>query len=85
MAHDALDAWLDQMDAETAEDPTLLAISERFLATRLTLLGACLDAVIRQQYAADLAQTEALCACGCRGWCDDERSRAPSGDREDRA
>ena len=66
MAHDALDAWLDQMDAETAAHPTLLAISERFMATRLTLLGACLDAVIRQQYAADLEQTEAVCGCGRR-------------------
>jgi hypothetical protein len=66
MAHDALDAWLDQIDAETAEPPTLLALSERFMATRLRLLGACLEAVIREQYAADLAQTEAVCACGRR-------------------
>lgn len=66
MAHDALDAWLDQMEAEAAEQPTLLALSERFMATRQDLLGACLEAVIRRRYAADLAQTEAVCACGRR-------------------
>jgi hypothetical protein len=66
MAHDALDAWLDQLEADTAEGPTLLEISERFLQTRLTLLGTCLEAVIRQRYAADLQQTEAVCACGRR-------------------
>jgi len=66
MAHDALDAWLDQREQETADPPTLLQISERFMATRLELLGACLEAVIRQQYAADLAQTEAVCPCGRR-------------------
>lgn len=66
MAHDALDAWLDQVEAETGETPTLLEISERFLATRLQLLGACLETVIRQQYAADLEQTEAVCECGRR-------------------
>ncbi len=66
MAHDALDAWLDQLEAETGEPPTLLQISERFMATRLELLGACLETVIRQQYAADLAQTEAVCPCGRR-------------------
>ena len=66
MAHDALDAWLDQLDQATAEPPTLLEISERFMATRLQLLGACLETVIRQRYAADLAQTEAVCACGRR-------------------
>ena len=62
MAHDALDTWLDQLEAETGEPSTLLQISERFMATRLELLGACLEAVIRQQYAADLAQTEAVCS-----------------------
>ena len=66
MAHDALDAWLDQMEAESAEPPTLLEISERFMATRLELLGACLEAVIRQHYATELAQTEAVCPCGRR-------------------
>jgi hypothetical protein len=66
MAHDALDAWLDQLEADTAEAPTLLDISERFMQTRLTLLGTCLEAVIRQRYAADLQQTEAACACGRR-------------------
>src|SRR3989442_11531568 len=66
MAHDALDKWLDQIEAETATTPTLREISERFLATRAELLGACLEAVIRRQYAADLQQTEAVCACGRR-------------------
>ena len=66
MAHDALDAWLDQLEQDTAEPPTLLEISERFMATRLKLLGACLETVIRQHYAADLAQTEAVCPCGRR-------------------
>lgn len=66
MVHDALDAWLDQIEAETAAPPTLLDLSEQFMASRLTLLGACLETVIRQQYAADLAQTEAVCACGRR-------------------
>ena len=66
MAHDALDAWLDQLEQESAEPPTLLQISERFMATRHQLLGACLETVIRQQYAADLAQTEMTCPCGRR-------------------
>src|SRR5229473_6689616 len=66
MAHDALDAWLDQLAAQTPDAPTLLEISEQFMQTRLTLLGACLEAVIRQRYAADLQQTEAVCACGRR-------------------
>ena len=66
MAHDALDKWLDQIEAETATAPTLREISERFLATRADLLGACLEAVIRRQYAAELQQTEAVCACGRR-------------------
>jgi hypothetical protein len=66
MAHDALDAWLDQVEAETTGEPTLLDISERFMATRQQVLGACLEAVIRRRYAADLAQTEAVCPCGRR-------------------
>src|SRR2546428_14165446 len=66
MAHDALDKWLDQIEAETATTPTLREISERFLATRAELLGACLEAVIRRPYAAELQQTEAVCACGRR-------------------
>jgi len=66
MAHDALDKWLDQIEAETATAPTLREISDRFLATRADLLGACLEAVIRRQYAAELQQTEAVCACGRR-------------------
>src|SRR5918996_2370745 len=66
MAHDALDAWLDQIEAETPARPTLLDLSERFLATRTQLLGACLEAVIRRQYAAELAQTDAVCPCGRR-------------------
>lgn len=66
MAHDALDRWLDQLDAETATAPTLREISDRFMATRSQLLSACLETVIRQQYAAELAQTEAACACGRR-------------------
>jgi hypothetical protein len=66
MAHDALDAWLDQLAADTAEAPTLLEISERFMATRLTLLSACLETVIRQRYATELHQTEAVCGCGRR-------------------
>lgn len=66
MAHDALDAWLDQLEQDTTAPPTLLQISERFMATRQQLLGACLETVIRQHYAADLAQTEAVCSCGRR-------------------
>src|SRR3989441_3872725 len=66
MAHDALDTWLDQLDADRSKAPTLREISERFMATRLELLGACLETVIRQQYAAELQQTEAVCACGRR-------------------
>ncbi len=66
MAHDALDRWLDQLDAETATAPTLREISDRFMATRSQLLSACLETVIRQQYAAELEQTEAACACGRR-------------------
>ncbi len=66
MAHDALDAWLDQLAAQTPDAPTLLEISEQFMQTRLTLLGACLEAVIRERCAADLQQTEAVCACGRR-------------------
>ena len=66
MAHDALDAWLDQIEADTADAPTLREISERFLQTRHALLGACLEAVIRRRYAQALQQTEAVCACGRR-------------------
>src|SRR5712691_1337079 len=66
MAHDALDTWLDQLAADRSKAPTLREISERFMATRLELLGACLETVIRQQYAAELQQTEAVCACGRR-------------------
>jgi len=64
MAHEELDRWLDQLEAETATGPTLRDISERFLATRSQLLSACLETVIRQQYAAELEQTEAVCGCG---------------------
>src|SRR5260370_23494229 len=67
MAHDALEAWLDQREADTTADaPTLREISERFMQTRLTLLGSCLEAVIRRRYAADLQQTDAVCSCGRR-------------------
>jgi len=51
MAHDALDAWLDQLEADTSKTPTLQELSERFLQTRQTLLAACLEALIRQRYA----------------------------------
>ena len=64
MAHQALDEWLDRVEAEAAEKPTLLAISEHFMETRLDLLAACLESVITQRYAADLQQTDAVCACG---------------------
>lgn len=66
MAHDALDKWLDQVEAEIGQTPSLLEMSEQFMATRLELLGACLEAVIRRQYAAELGQSEAVCACGRR-------------------
>jgi len=66
MAHDALDAWLDQLEADTAETPTLRAISERFLQRRHARLGACLDAVIRRRYATELQPTDAVCDCGRR-------------------
>jgi hypothetical protein len=61
MAHDALDRWLDQLEADTSDAPTLREISERFLHTRHTLLSACLETIIRQRYAKDLQQTEAVC------------------------
>jgi len=63
MAHDALDAWLDQLEADTSKRPTLREMSERFLQTRHTLLAACLEALIRQRYATELQQTEAGCPC----------------------
>jgi len=66
MAHDALDTWLDQLEAKTDHPPTLREISDRFLTTRLELLSACLETVIQQHYAKDLQQTEAHCACGRR-------------------
>jgi hypothetical protein len=66
MAHDALDAWLDGREADAAEGATLREISERFLQTRSALLSVCLEAVIRQQYAKALQQTEAECTCGRR-------------------
>ena len=66
MAHDALDAWLDQIEADATDSPTLLDLSERFLATRAQLLGACMEAIIRRQYAADLEQIETVCGCGRR-------------------
>jgi len=62
----ALDAWLDQLEAETAEAPTQRDLSERFMASRLTLLGARLEAVIRKRCGPELAQTEAMCGCGRR-------------------
>src|SRR5260370_35087183 len=66
-AHDALDAWLDQLEADTTADaPTLREISERFIQTRLTLLGSCREAVIRRRYAADLQQTDGVCSCARR-------------------
>jgi hypothetical protein len=86
MAHDALDKWLDQMEAGDSKAPTLREISERFMATRLDLLSACLETVIRQQYAAELQQTEAVCGCGrrlaataagCQGDVDAARLRHP--------
>src|SRR2546428_68665 len=64
MAHEELDRWLDQLDAETVKGPTLRDLSERVLATRSQLLSACLEPVIRQPYAAELEQTEAVCGCG---------------------
>jgi len=64
MAHKALDEWLDTLEADATEQPTLQEISERFMETRLGLLAACLESVITTRYAADLAQTEAACACG---------------------
>jgi hypothetical protein len=66
MAHEALDAWLDRIEAEATDSPTLLELSERFMATREELLSACLEAVIRRRYAAELAQTEMVCPCGRR-------------------
>jgi hypothetical protein len=66
MAHDALDAWLDRLETETATPLTLREISERFMASRQALLSACLETVLRQQYAADLEQREAVCGCGRR-------------------
>ena len=66
MAHEALDTWLDQIEADTADTPTLRELSEQFMQTRLSLLGSCLEAVIRQRYAAELQQTEAVCTCGRR-------------------
>jgi len=64
MAHEELDRWLDQLEAETVKGPTLRDLSERVLATRSQLLSACLETVIRRQYAAELEQTEAVCGCG---------------------
>jgi hypothetical protein len=66
LAHDALDAWLDQVDADTPEAPSLRDISERLLQTRHAVLSACLDTIIRQRYARELQQTDAECACGRR-------------------
>jgi hypothetical protein len=66
MAHDALDSWLDRIEAEATDGLTLLELSERFMATREEMLSACLEAVIRRRYAADLAQTEMVCGCGRR-------------------
>src|SRR5712692_5893283 len=72
MAHDALDRWLDQLDAETATAPTLREISDRFMATRSQLLSACLETVIRQQYAASWSRprrrVRVAAACGVVGW-----------------
>jgi hypothetical protein len=66
MAHDALDAWLDRLETETATPLTLREISEGFMASRLALWSACLETVLRQPYAADLAQMAAVCGCGRR-------------------
>ena len=67
MVHDALDRWLDQLETTGGGTPTLLELSEQFMATRLTVLGPCLEAVLRERYAAELAQIEAPCVtCGRR-------------------
>ena len=66
MAHDALDRWLDQLRTAGGAAPTLLDLSEHVLTTRHTVLATCLEAVLRERFAADLQQTEAVCACGRR-------------------
>jgi hypothetical protein len=45
MAQDALDSWLDQIQANIGKAPTLREMSERFMATLLQLLGAYLAGV----------------------------------------
>jgi hypothetical protein len=44
MAYDALDAWLDQLEADTSDAPTRREISERFLHMPHALLSSCLHA-----------------------------------------
>ncbi len=64
MAHKALDKWLDGIEMEGREPPKLRELSERFMDTRLDLLAACLESVIKKRYAAELKQCEASCECG---------------------
>jgi hypothetical protein len=59
-------AGSNQMETTGGRTPTLLELSEQFMATRLTVLGPCLEAVIRERYGADLEQAEATCSCGRR-------------------
>lgn len=66
MAHDALDRWLDQLLIAGGAAPTLLELSEHVLTTRHTVLATGLEAIIRERFAADLDQVEAVCACGRR-------------------
>jgi hypothetical protein len=64
MAHDALDRWLDQMQTAGGATPSLLELSDQVLTTRQTVLATCLETILRERFAADLQQTQALCACG---------------------
>jgi hypothetical protein len=66
MAHDALDQWLDQMLTAGGAAPSLLELSEHALTTRHTVLATGFDAIIRERFAADLDQVQAVCGCGRR-------------------
>jgi len=67
MAHQALDQWLEGLKPlfEQAQPPTLMDLSARFMRTRGTLLGACLEALSEQLYGHYQDQHQAECpGCG---------------------
>ena len=67
MAHQHLDAWLDQMMPLLGQErpPTLMELSGIFTQTRTTLLSGCMQALTEELYAHFLEQRQIGCLkCG---------------------